>query len=414
MAIRTATKKREVAVTSDLYEVLQPFIFVTRAFGFMPIVCKKKVLGFVAEWSIGYTIYSYLLGLFMMFVSMNGLHEDFHQSNSVRMGNTTVKYVTLIDLGEVIVTVFIGIVATPFKLKHLWKILDCFHKIDNVLPQKKIKEEQRHTIICILIAIGCVLFVLTYELYLWGEISNRSGLLWVFMKRYFILFSTYFMVFIQEMPYWNFTRLIRKRIEALNHALDAGLEIFKSLTKLWITPIKTNKKSNSSNFGSKLFGGLTIYQIASFPVLSHQRVVNLMKVYELIGDSVDATNDFCGVSILFIMFSCLLHLVVTPYFLLVEVANNGYFIFIFLQFSWTMLHCGRLMVIVETCQYCLDEHQKTVDLVFKLLSCELQEDVKDQLKVFALQLSGRKVRFTSFSMMKINRSLLTAVSIGEL
>ncbi|KAJ3618366.1 hypothetical protein MTP99_006368 [Tenebrio molitor] len=387
--------KGEVLVTAELYQVLQPFIFVTRTFGFLPIICKKSGSDYKLRWSLFYTVYSYILGSFMMMVSMNGLHEDLHSADSVRMGNSTVKYVTLIDLGEIIVTVYIGILVTPFKLKHLWRILECFHKIDAVVPQKSVKKERRRTIVSILIAISCVLFVLTYELYLWGEISDKSGLLWVFMKRYFILFSTYFMVFIQEMPYWNFASLIRKRIEGLNQCLESGLEVFKNLTKLWITPVKTKDRNKRSS--------------ESFGVLSYDRVVNLMKMYELIGDSVDATNDFCNVSILFIMFSCLLHLVVTPYFLLVEVANNGYFIFIFLQFSWTMLHCGRLMVIVETCQYCLDEHQKTVDLVFKLLSCELPEEVKDQLKVFALQLSGRKVKFSSFSMMKINRSLLTAI-----
>ncbi|RZB40599.1 gustatory receptor for sugar taste 43a-like [Asbolus verrucosus] len=393
-------KKSEALVTPELYHVLQPFIIVTRTFGFMPITCERKGLNYTFHWSLLYTIYSYILGAFMMFVSMNGLAEDLHASDSVRMRNSTVKYVTLVDLGEVIVTVFVGIIVTPFRLKYLWKILTCFYKIDAVIPQKLVKVERRRTIISIIIAIGCVLFVLTYELYLWGEISDKSGLLWVFMKRYFILFSTYFMVFIQEMPYWNFARLIRKRIEGLNGCLQTGLHFFKNLTKLWITPVKM-KDSHKKNSGS-------------FGILSYERVINLMKIYELINDAIDATNDFCGVSILFIMFSILLHLVVTPYFLLVEVANNGYFIFIFLQFSWTMLHCGRLIVLVETCQYCLDEnfefqHQKTVDLVFKLLSCDLQEDVKDQLKVFALQLSGRKVKFSSFSVMKINRSLLTAI-----
>lgn len=313
-----------------------------------------------------------------------------------------------------------------------------------MVPQKQIKKERRIVIISIAVAILCVLYVLTYELYLWGENSNKNGLLWVFMKRYFILFSTYFMVFIEEMPYWNFIRLIRKRIEVLNEVLEKGLDLFRNFRKLWITPVKT--KNTSGSFGS-IFQISKYFKIIFLTVLSYEKVVNLMKIYELIGDSVDATNDFCGVSILVctkflyckflqnnffqcIMFSCLLHLVVTPYFLLVEVANGGFFFFVFLQFSWTMLHCGRLLVIVETCQYCLDEvrnqefltknnileifqHQRTVELVFKLLTCELQDEVKDQLKLFALQLSGRKVRFTSFSMMKFNRSLLTAVRYGK-
>ncbi|XP_015836206.1 gustatory receptor for sugar taste 43a [Tribolium castaneum] len=384
--------RTEIPVTSDLYHVLQPFIFVTRAFGFMPIAASKKGAHYVVYLSRVYTAYSYALGSFMMFWSLGGLHEDFHASNSVRMSNSTVKYVTLIDLGEVMVTVFVGIVVTPFKIKHLWRLLASFHKIDAMVAPKKAQNERKIVIVSMVVAILCVLYVLTYELYLWGEVSSKNGQFWVFMKRYFILFSTYFMVFIEEMPYWNFIRLIRRRIEALNEVLGKGLDVFRNVTKLWITPVKLNKK-NSGSFG----------------ILSYEKVVNLMKMYELIGDSVDAANDFCGVSILCIMFSCLIHLVVTPYFLLVEVANGGFFFFIFLQFSWTMLHCGRLMVIVETCQYCLDEHQKTVELVFKLLSCELQEDVKDQMKLFALQLSGRKVRFTSFSMMKFNRSLLTAI-----
>jgi hypothetical protein len=206
------------------------------------------------------------LHYFVVMVSMNGLHEDLHSADSVRMGNSTVKYVTLIDLGEIIVTVYIGILVTPFKLKHLWRILECFHKIDAVVPQKSVKKERRRTIVSILIAISCVLFVLTYELYLWGEISDKSGLLWVFMKRYFILFSTYFMVFIQEMPYWNFASLIRKRIEGLNQCLESGLEVFKNLTKLWITPVKTKDRNKRS---SESFGGKTLFTLHFVPFLTH-------------------------------------------------------------------------------------------------------------------------------------------------
>jgi hypothetical protein len=57
--------KGEVLVTAELYQVLQPFIFVTRTFGFLPIICKKSGSDYKLRWSLFYTVYSYILGSFM-------------------------------------------------------------------------------------------------------------------------------------------------------------------------------------------------------------------------------------------------------------------------------------------------------------------------------------------------------------
>lgn len=78
----------------------------------------------------------------------------------------------------------------------------------------------------------------------------------------------------------------------------------------------------------------------------------------------------------FILFSCLLHLVVTPYYLLIEVCNVGYLPFIFLEIIWIVLHLVRLMIIVETCQRCIDEVKKRNSKNIFLTSFLVSRDYK--------------------------------------
>lgn len=55
------------------------------------------------------------------------------------------------------------------------------------------------------------------------------------------------------------------------------------------------------------------------------------------------------------MLSCLLHLIVTPYFLVFGLITNKKAQYIFGQFFWILGHIGRVLIIVEPCQSCIGE-----------------------------------------------------------
>lgn len=56
-----------------------------------------------------------------------------------------------------------------------------------------------------------------------------------------------------------------------------------------------------------------------------------------------------------ILLSCLLHLTVTPFFFIVELAGRCQISFIVLQVLWFLAHFFQLILVVEPCNVCLQE-----------------------------------------------------------
>lgn len=99
----------------------------------------------------------------------------------------------------------------------------------------------------------------------------------------------------------------------------------------------------------------------------------------------------------FIMTSCLLHLVITPFMFITN--HNFRPLFIVLQIVWISVHLGRLFIIVEPTHRCLEEvlnpnfvkiisthynlfqYEKTNPLVVNLLSKVENKEVKEKVKI---------------------------------
>ncbi|KAJ3651866.1 hypothetical protein Zmor_017873 [Zophobas morio] len=382
--------KTNAVITTDLFQVLEPLLVVARVAGFLPVTSEKKGSQYSIEESLKFKIYSYVLATILTVLALLGLNEDLPIEHSIRMKNSLIKYIVVVDVGEIVVTVFTGVLTTPFKLKYFWKILNSFTKMEKVFSIHRTSDERQRSILYMGVSLTIVAFVLAYDAVLW--IINASDMS-VFFKRYTALYILYFLVFIQEFPFYFFARLVKRNIENLNGALKRGLEeVLRTQNKQWAPIIKLGQEHPVNNATG----------------LTYDRLTDYMKLVEKIDDTIEATNDFCAVHTLLILFSCLLHLVVTPYFLLVEICNGGYLPFTFLQLVWIFVHACRLMVIVEICQSGVNEYQKTINLVLKLWTSPLPLNIKEQVEILTVQISNKKIKFSSFGMMKISRSILTA------
>nr|CAH7714280.1 unnamed protein product [Callosobruchus chinensis] len=60
-------------------------------------------------------------------------------------------------------------------------------------------------------------------------------------------------------------------------------------------------------------------------------------------------NNHYGMILMFLLIGCLLHLLVTPYDLYLEILHRHYS-FIFLQVIWMVGHILRLFLIVNPCE----------------------------------------------------------------
>ncbi|KAH8304523.1 hypothetical protein KR059_011733 [Drosophila kikkawai] len=117
-----------------------------------------------------------------------------------------------------------------------------------------------------------------------------------------------------------------------------------------------------------------------------------------------------GVAVLFIMVSCLLHLVATAYFLFLELLSkrdNGY---LWVQMLWICFHFLRLLMVVEPCHLAARESRKTIQIV-----CEIERKVHEPIlaeavKKFWQQLLVVDADFSACGLCRVNRTILTSVT----
>lgn len=79
--------------------------------------------------------------------------------------------------------------------------------------------------------------------------------------------------------------------------------------------------------------------------------------------------------------SCLFDLVVTPYFLLLDLLAETSSLIpnLILQFLWVLAHFLRLIMVIEPCHSTCEEARNTNPLVAKMLCMDLDEHYKKQV-----------------------------------
>lgn len=121
------------------------------------------------------------------------------------------------------------------------------------------------------------------------------------------------------------------------------------------------------------------------------------------------SNSSFGIAVLFILVSCLLHLVATAYFLFLELLSkrdNGY---LWVQMLWIVFHFLRLLMVVEPCHLAARESRKTIQIV-----CEIERKVHEPIlaeavKKFWQQLLVVDADFSACGLCRVNRTILTSV-----
>lgn len=115
-------------------------------------------------------------------------------------------------------------------------------------------------------------------------------------------------------------------------------------------------------------------------------------------------------AVLFILVSCLLHLVATAYFLFLEMLNkrdNGY---VWVQMLWIIFHFLRLLMVVEPCHLAARESRKTIQIVCEIERKVYEPILAEEIKKFWQQLLVVDAEFSASGLCRVNRTILTSVS----
>nr|WKF45132.1 gustatory receptor 24 [Podabrus annulatus] len=426
--------RKEVLISEAIRTSSSPSIYVGRFFGIFPFVIQKNGPHIFLKWSLKFAIYSLIVGFILVTFTIKGMVDDLNagSTKSIRMKHETAKYVTIVDISIVILIVFVGIFGLYLRVPGLFSFIDCINEIDSMLvisDAKKARKTSLYRLCVVLITIG---FILITDLTVWWTIADNSIETTEFLiSNYIPFYLCYYVVFMLEFQYWHLVYSVKRRLKLMNDCLKLEFitpyEILQNVKDKAFAVFKQAISSNRNSFAisaqsmenivgvlekqkkiSDLFFIRNAKRLREFTV--DECIVKIIKIYLLLCDAADFINNCCGLPILMILISCLLHLVVTPYFMVVEITGRKNLLFLTLQSIWLLTHIVRLVIIVEGCYGCTVELKKTRPLVCKLFSYDFDEKFKRQLHIFAAELNYRVIEYTACGLFTIDRTLITTIA----
>ncbi|CAG9819531.1 unnamed protein product [Phaedon cochleariae] len=300
-------------------------------------------------------------------------------------------------------------------MRRFGDILRNFNKIDSILAEPNLKKYRRQSIRLILAVYCLFTSVMIFDIFYWTRSScpgGKSGSHYIL--DYCGFYFLYYIMITLELYFSHLVYSIHMKLFLINEYLV-------------ISDLRNNLKNNIimvnsqiDNFhleslwhrqhqDSKIFFKIRMPE-SSFT--NAQRIKILRKLHKLLNYGVDIINGTIANGIMLIMLSCLVHLIVTPYFLVAElIKEKSNILFIFLQIFWIITHTCRLLIIVEPCQACSLEGQRTNMLLCDLLLLNNTDDEFEKaVKSFSLYLSQNHIRFSCSGLFTIDRSLITSIA----
>ncbi|XP_066261789.1 gustatory and pheromone receptor 39a-like [Euwallacea similis] len=351
-----------IILNEDHYTMVRPILYAMTLFGLCPLRYKTMNSYYEIKYCKFLIIYSYAFFLITSAGTIWGLRRDALAGNdSPRMTDLRKRYITICDIGTILLISLLGVLTTPCRTRQLRKILEIFSSIDQKYPVTKCDKHARSSIILIFTSLAGFLGLVCVETYLH---SLR------YLQNYICYFVLYTNLICQTMFFWHLVFFVQIRLMRFKE------ELLKE----------------------------TVFALI-VEVSSEVRLKELLDVLEKIRKCVGIINDSASFGVVFLTLSCLLHLVVTPYSLLVEILKKSPSVtIIVLQSAWLSGHIGLLLLITEPCQRCSKEYQDICNITQEVICLmELRRDLRT--KHFA-----ENLKFNACGFFNIDRSLLTSIA----
>ncbi|KAG5897019.1 hypothetical protein JTB14_021742 [Gonioctena quinquepunctata] len=294
------------------------------------------------------------------------------------------RIITSCDMSIVILIVIFGTTTLPWRMKKFWKLL------------------------AVVMVLDILYWVRT------SSLRYKSGS--QYFLNYLGFYVLYYILMTQEIFFWHLVYLINIKLTLLNECLEVE-EQFMEHEKCIGDITLVNYHIDTLYLKTFLSIGemSKIHFRRRFPTLQDSnagRMRILGNFHKIVSDGVQLINSTMSNGIMFIMLSCLVHLIITPYFLLAELMkDNGSTLFMFLVSLWIVVHTGRLLILVEPCHRCSREGQRTTTLACELLRLdEIEEHFKTAIASFNAQVAQNRIQFSCSGLFTIDRSLITSIA----
>ncbi|XP_002089457.2 gustatory receptor for sugar taste 43a isoform X6 [Drosophila yakuba] len=406
-------------------EISQPSIgifYVSKVLALAPYATARNSKGQVEigrSWL--FTVYSATLTVVMVFLTYRGLLFDANSEIPVRMKSATSKVVTALDVSVVVMAIVSGVYCGLFSLNDTLELNDRLNKIDSTLnAYNNFRRDRWRALGMAAVSLVAISLLVGLDVGTWMRIAQDMNIAQsdteLNVHWYIPFYSLYFILTGLQVNFANTAYGLGRRFGRLNRMLSSSFLAENNAT----SAIKTQKVSTVKNISlnrpsmpSALHASLTKLNgetQASESTAKNKGLLlkSLADSHESLGKCVHLLSNSFGIAVLFILLSCLLHLVATAYFLFLELLSkrdNGY---LWVQMLWICFHFLRLLMVVEPCHLAARESRKTIQIV-----CEIERKVHEPIlaeavKKFWQQLLVVDADFSACGLCRVNRTILTS------
>ncbi|XP_016970477.1 gustatory receptor for sugar taste 43a isoform X3 [Drosophila rhopaloa] len=406
-------------------EISQPSIgifYISKVLALAPYATLRNSKGQVEisrSWI--FTVYSATLTVVMVFLTYRGLLFDANSEIPVRMKSATSKVVTALDVSVVVMAIVSGVYCGLFSLKDTLELNARLSKIDSTLnAYNNFRRDRWRAVSMAVVSLVAISLLVGLDVGTWMRIAQDMNIAQsdteLNVHWYIPFYGLYFILTGLQVNFANTAYGLGRRFGRLNRMLS-GSFLCENNASSAIKPLKVSTVKNISMsrpaMPAALHASLTKLNGETLPSESAAKnkgllLKSLADSHESLGKCVLLLSNSFGVAVLFIMVSCLLHLVATAYFLFLELLSkrdNGY---LWVQMLWICFHFLRLLMVVEPCHLQARESRKTIQIV-----CEIERKVHEPIlaeavKKFWQQLLVVDADFSACGLCRVNRTILTS------
>ncbi|XP_034107671.1 gustatory receptor for sugar taste 43a [Drosophila sulfurigaster albostrigata] len=405
-------------------EISEPSIgifYVSKLLALAPYSAQKNSKGQLEirrSWI--FTIYSASLCVILVFLTYRGLLFDANSKIPVRMKSATSKVVTASDVSVVVLAIVAGVYCGLFGLRATQELNMRLHRIDSTLSAYNNYRRDRWRAFGMasisLIVIGILLGL---DVWTWVRMAQQMNInksdTELNVQWYIPFYSLYFILTGLHIHFANTAYGLGRRYGRLNLMLRTSYLGDKSYTSASnLVKVNTVRTINfNPMMPTALHASLTKLNgemLANESAAKNKSLVirAMADNHESLGKCVRLLSSSYGIAVLFILVSCLLHLVATAYFLFLEMLNkrdNGY---VWVQMLWIIFHFLRLLMVVEPCHLAARESRKTIQIVCEIERKVYEPILAEEAKKFWQQLLVVDADFSASGLCRVNRTILTS------
>ncbi|XP_045454314.1 gustatory receptor for sugar taste 43a-like [Melitaea cinxia] len=401
-------------------------------FGLAPLRFESKSNGFSVGISNAMCIYSYILVTILVFFTIFGLVAEINVGieMSVRMSSRMSQFVSTCDVLVVVITAGAGVYGAPKRMRNMLKFMESVASVDNSIGAHYSLVTERK-LCAILLAILIFFSVLIADDFCFYALqAKKMDRQWDVVTNYIGFYLLWYVVMILELQF-AFTALsVRARFQAVNDALvltarhiSVPVEKINDPASLNIFAIRaapeSRRRANNVTLLVDSMPGKEHAVIIRNTVTKEQKLVvppceairRLACLHSALCNVVHRIDNSYGLPLIVILISTLLHLIVTPYFLIMEIIVSTHRIhFLVLQFLWCATHIIRMFVVVEPCHYTITEGKRTEELVCRLMTSTPSTGMlPSRLELFSRQLMLQSISYSPMGMCTLDRPLIASV-----